>query len=70
MTVDPSLVAILACPQCKGELEHIEAPEEAFICWQCRLRYGVQDSIPNFLIDEAETVPEGEAPRAGASDEA
>ncbi|MDY0003901.1 MAG: Trm112 family protein [Polyangia bacterium] len=55
MTVDPKLMEILACPKCKGSLEHEENTQgEAFVCHACKLRYRVEDEIPNFLIDDAE----------------
>jgi len=55
MTVDPALLEILACPQCKGPLEYSDTPtDESFRCPVCRLRFRVEDGIPNFLIDEAE----------------
>ncbi|MFH2006365.1 MAG: Trm112 family protein [bacterium] len=54
MTVDPKLVEILACPQCKGELEYRESSHEGFACHGCELFFPVQDGIPNFLIEEAE----------------
>jgi uncharacterized protein YbaR (Trm112 family) len=54
MTVDPKLLEILACPKCKGELVYREEDPEGFGCHSCELFYRVDDSIPNFLIDEAE----------------
>ena len=55
MTLDPKLIEILACPKCKGELLYLDTPEEeSFHCVACQLRYGVEDGIPNFLMDEAE----------------
>ena len=62
MTVDPALLEILACPKCKGELTYRPDPEEAFVCHGCRLRFRVEDGIPNFLIDEAESLPESDGP--------
>jgi hypothetical protein len=63
MPVDPQLLEILACPQCKGELRYIDSESvECFDCLSCQLRFRVEDGIPNFLIDEAEPLP------AGASD--
>ena len=56
MAVDPKLLEILACPKCKGGLEHREGVREGFACRPCALFYPVQDGIPNFLIDEAETL--------------
>ena len=53
MSLSPKLLAILVCPKCKGELEHVETPTETLICHACRLRYAVRDGIPIMLIDEA-----------------
>lgn len=51
--IDESLLEILACPKCVGELEY--RPEEAvFLCHACRLRFRIEDGIPVMLIDEAE----------------
>jgi len=52
MALPQDLLDILACPQCKGELEYREA-ENALLCHACRLRYRVEDDIPVMLIDEA-----------------
>ncbi len=46
------LLEILVCPQCKGELTHILAPE-ALDCPVCQLSYPVRDGIPVMLVDEA-----------------
>ena len=54
MPLDATLLEILACPQCKGELEYrVAGGEEALLCHACRLRYEVDDGIPIMLIDEA-----------------
>jgi len=53
MSLAPDLLAILVCPQCKGELEHRTGPAEALVCHACRLVYAVEDDIPILLIDEA-----------------
>lgn len=50
--LDPQLLEILVCPQCKGELEYREK-ESSLICNKCRLRYEIRDGIPIMLIDEA-----------------
>ncbi|HBC47110.1 MAG TPA: tetraacyldisaccharide 4'-kinase [candidate division Zixibacteria bacterium] len=47
------LLAILACPQCKGDLEY-DRTDNQLICHKCRLRYAVVDDIPIMLINEAE----------------
>jgi uncharacterized protein len=52
MTLSPELLAILACPRCKGELEYREGDSE-LVCHACRLRFAVRDGIPIMLIDEA-----------------
>jgi uncharacterized protein len=52
MTLSPDLLAILACPRCKGTLEYREGDSE-LVCHGCRLRYAVRDGIPIMLIDEA-----------------
>ncbi len=55
MPLDDKLLEILACPKCKGELEHVlRSDEEALLCGSCKLRYAVEDGIPIMLIDEAE----------------
>ena len=56
--LDTTLLEILVCPRCKGELEHRREPEE-LICHACRLRYEVRDGIPIMLIDEARPLEEG-----------
>lgn len=56
--LDERLLAILACPKCKGELEYRTQPEEALICKACKLVYEVRDDIPIMLIDEAKPLGE------------
>lgn len=53
MTLPPDLLEFLACPKCKGPLEHRTVPQEELVCHTCRLRYAVDDGIPIMLIDEA-----------------
>ena len=52
MAIDKSLLEILACPKCKGELQ-LTVDESALRCDACRLSYRVDDGIPILLIDEA-----------------
>ena len=47
------LLKVLACPQCKGELEY-DVENQKLICQACRLRYNIKDDIPIMLIAEAE----------------
>ncbi len=53
MPLDPELVEILACPQCKGGLR-LAPSGEGLICDRCRLRYPIEDDIPQLLVEEAE----------------
>lgn len=48
---------ILACPKCKGDLEHKTIKKrESLTCNKCKLKYRVEDGIPIMLIDEAEKI--------------
>lgn len=49
--LNPELLAILCCPKCRGVLK---AEASALLCQTCRLRYAIQDGIPNLLIEEAQ----------------
>lgn len=52
MSLDPALVAILACPRCKGRL--LVTPEgNALGCSKCRVAYPVTDGIPVMIFEEA-----------------
>ncbi len=52
MGVDPELLAILACPECKTPVELVH--EGAGLrCKQCRRVYSIKDDIPVMLLDEA-----------------
>ena len=53
MHLSPDLLAILACPVCKGDLKY-DPDAQTFTCESCRLRYKIVDDIPNFLVEEAE----------------
>jgi uncharacterized protein len=54
MTLDKKLLAILACPKCKGDLAYKDTKdEESLSCKKCKLKYKVEDGIPIMLIDEA-----------------
>ena len=52
MKLDPVLMEILVCPDCKGTLRADEANDE-LICTGCGLIYPVRDDIPVMLVDEA-----------------
>ncbi len=50
--IDPELLAILACPKCKGDI-HLNKDQSGLICDSCKLMYPIKDDIPVMLIDEA-----------------
>ncbi|MGH2746668.1 MAG: Trm112 family protein [Actinomycetota bacterium] len=53
MTIDQRLLDILACPNCRGEVEYLE-DEDIIVCrGECGYRYPVRDGIPVMMIDEA-----------------
>ena len=54
--LSPELLKILACPKCKGTIEHIASGNEAecLICRACKLRFPVIDEIPVMRLDKAE----------------
>jgi uncharacterized protein YbaR (Trm112 family) len=52
MAINPELLEILACPQCKGEI-HLNDAQDGLICDACRLVYEIRDDIPIMLIEEA-----------------
>jgi len=53
VSVDRELLEILACPDCKGDVEYKEE-ESVIVCLKCGLRYPVRDGIPVMLVEEAE----------------
>ena len=54
MAVDEKLLEILACPNCRGDVEYLPS-ESVIVCrGECGYRYPVRDDIPVMLIDEAE----------------
>jgi uncharacterized protein YbaR (Trm112 family) len=53
MAIDKDLLEILACPNCRGDVDYREA-EAVIVCTKCGYRYPVRDDIPVMLIDEAE----------------
>ena len=69
MALDPKLLEILACPEDKGPLLYFE-DESALYNPRLQRRYRVEDDIPIMLIDEAETVDDGEHARLLAKAEA
>ena len=52
--ISKTLLDILACPACKGEIEYDEAAEKLVCVGECQRRYPIREGIPVMLIDEAE----------------
>jgi uncharacterized protein YbaR (Trm112 family) len=48
--LDPALLAIIVCPDCRGDLALVGAE---LVCQTCGLAYPVRDNIPVLLVDEA-----------------
>lgn len=49
--IDPTLLAILACPVCKTE---VRLEGDRLVCVACGRRYPIRDGIPVMLVEEAE----------------
>ena len=58
--MDPELLEILACPECKASLEQ---EQERLVCTMCGRRYPVRDGIPIMLVEEAEPPAPGWKPK-------
>ena len=52
MPIDPELLEILACPNCKTKVELVKNGT-ALKCGQCKRVYPIRDDIPVMLLDEA-----------------
>ena len=62
MSLDPGLLAILACPEDKGPLYYL-ADEDLLYNPRLRRVYEIRDGIPVMLVDEARTVDDDEHSR-------
>jgi uncharacterized protein len=52
MKLDPALLEIIVCPDCRGALAVDEEASE-LVCTYCGLAYPVRDDIPVLLVAEA-----------------
>jgi len=52
MPVDPELLEVLACPDCKTPVVLIKQ-DTALKCQTCKRVYAIKDDTPIMLIDEA-----------------
>ena len=57
--MDKSLLEILACPSCKGNLNYHKLQKE-LICLDCRLAYPIRDDIPIMLTEEARKITDAD----------
>ncbi len=65
MKLDPVLLEILVCPDCKGSLT-VAADDEELVCDSCGLRYPVRDDIPVMLVDEARRLDDSGSAKGSA----
>lgn len=52
MALNPELLKILVCPQCRGDLR-LTPGEDGLVCDNCRLEYEIKDGIPIMLPEKA-----------------
>ena len=61
MAIDQELMAILACPACRGRVEPLppgrDTPE-GLCCKACSVVYPIRDGIPVMLKEEAIMLPD------------
>jgi len=50
--LDKKLLEMLVCPKCNGELK-VLPDHSALDCNKCKLRFMVENNIPNMLIPDA-----------------
>ncbi|PIP14183.1 MAG: hypothetical protein COX48_02115 [bacterium (Candidatus Stahlbacteria) CG23_combo_of_CG06-09_8_20_14_all_34_7] len=55
--LDKKLLAILACPKCKGDLDY-DSEKEILICKKDKIYFEVKNNIPILLIDKAKKLNE------------
>lgn len=47
------LMDVLACPKCKGDVK-FNKEEKKIVCHNCRLKFPIEDGIPDMLLEDAE----------------
>lgn len=65
MSLDPTLLEILVCPDDKGELHYL-ASEQVLFNPRLRRIYEVRDGIPVMLVEEATQLTDEEFDRLSA----
>ncbi|AEH44018.1 protein of unknown function DUF343 [Thermodesulfatator indicus DSM 15286] len=53
--IPQELLAVLACPKCKGDLT-VDESRQGLVCYKCSLLYEVRDGIPIMLEEEAQKI--------------
>lgn len=58
MTLHASLLDVICCPLCKGDLQwqepHADLAEGGFHCNACALTFPIKEGLPRLLRDEAQ----------------
>lgn len=62
MAIDPELLEILACPECKVSVT-LSRDGKGLLCGRCLRLYPIVDDIPVMLVEEALLVKKNEAAR-------
>ena len=57
MPLNASLLAILACPVCQGDIR-LTVDEKGLKCLSCQRVYPIKDDIPVMIVDEAVVEPD------------
>jgi uncharacterized protein YbaR (Trm112 family) len=57
--MDKKLIALLACPVCKGDLK-LNREKTELICYQDGMAFPIRESIPVMLANEARTLTSDE----------
>jgi uncharacterized protein YbaR (Trm112 family) len=65
MHLDPTLLAILACPDDKGPLYYLD-DEQVLFNPRLRRTYEIRDGIPVMLVEESTQLADDEATRLDA----
>lgn len=69
MPIASELLAILACPKCKGDIELTPAGD-GLVCDKCQAVYPIREDIPIMLIEEAVPLAKWQAGERRAKPEA
>ena len=58
MQLDPALLDILVCPQCRAAL-FVDSDADELVCNSCQLAYPVRGNVPVMLVDQARDLSAG-----------